>query len=180
MGGRPRPGPMQAIGGVKGSQVIDLSEIDTAVTGSLQLLNASMQAGQSILSKENLTLLEQVMPIPLADFPLPLSGSVNYRNAYSQSDDQTPTQFIYEAANCHLFYTPETQINPAITWALAANATWGSGTCVGGVQSTPDNSSTPLANGGLGTIDKTIDSAVHRPGTLKALGLLLALGSGMN
>ncbi|CRG88453.1 hypothetical protein PISL3812_05483 [Talaromyces islandicus] len=178
LGGRPRPDPMQAIGGIKGSQVLDLSYIDSYSSMAVSQLNQSIAAGKPLLSKENITRFAEVMPIPLADFPLKFGGgTINYRNTYTKDNDQIPTQFVYEAATCHLFYTPKTVTSPAASWALAANATWGSGSCVGGVQ--PDTS---LGSQSLDDSSNSADSdsnSVSSPGTHRALGLLLALGSGM-
>ncbi|KAH8694281.1 hypothetical protein BGW36DRAFT_430295 [Talaromyces proteolyticus] len=181
MGGRPSSNPMQAIGGIKGSQVEVLSNIDTGSQLAVSLLNGSITAGTPLLTTENMTRFEKVMPIPLENFPLPLAAgdrnSINYRNTYTKTDETTPTQFVYELATCHLFYTAQTLVNPAVTWAQAANATWGSGSCVGGIQ----------AGNSIGSqsFDDNVSSnsendSVSSPGTHTALGLLLALGSGMD
>jgi hypothetical protein len=142
MGGRPSTNPMQAVGGTKGSEVEVLSNIDLASQIAVSLLNTSITAGTPLLTRENITRLKEVMPTPLENFPFPLAtgsaNSINYRNTYTKIDETTPTQFVYELATCHLFHTAQTLVNPAVTWALAANATWGSGSCVGGKQA--DNS----------------------------------------
>ncbi|KAF4943874.1 hypothetical protein F66182_18705, partial [Fusarium sp. NRRL 66182] len=123
VGGRPRAGVMQAIGGIKGSEVLALSNIESMATTAASLLADSISSGSPILSDKNQTRFSQVNPIPLANFPLPISGSLNYLNTYTADDETTPTQFTYEAANCHIFYTAETLYKPSKTWALAANAT---------------------------------------------------------
>lgn len=105
---------------------------------------------------------------------MPISGSLNYLNTYTADDESTPTQFMYEAANCHIFYTAETLCQPSTTWALAANATWGSAQCVGPIQPSTD----------LGEYDEddtSITSSSSASSKLSiALGLLLALGSGLS
>lgn len=178
LGGRPRPDPMQAIGGIKGSQSLELTNIEMYSILASSLLNQSIADGKPILSEEHIARFAEVMPIPMEEFPLQFGGGgINYRNTYTKENDQIPTQFIYEAASCHLFYTAETLTNPAVSWALAANATWGSGSCVGGVQ--------PDVSIGSQSLDESTSSAdsnsddVASPGTHRALGLLLALGSGM-
>lgn len=35
-----------------------------------------------------------------------------------------PLQFVYEAANCRIFYTPQTIFNYTNLWMYAADATW--------------------------------------------------------
>lgn len=176
MGGRPLPGPMQAIGGVKGSQVLELSG-DGSLSQATDMARELAQAdGAQVLSQQDQSQFDQVMPIPLEDFPLPLSlGSVNYRNTFSQTNDQVPTQFVYEPANCHLFYTLDTLASPEATWALAANAVWGSGSCVGGVQQVQNNSD----NGGSDGSDGSDGSggSGSQDSMRKLLGLLLTLGN---
>lgn len=51
-------------------------------------------------------------------------GGVNFKNAFAPSDSQTPLQFLYEAANCRFFYTPEMITSAELTWRYAVNATW--------------------------------------------------------
>jgi hypothetical protein len=93
---------------------------------------------------------------------MPISGSLNYLNTYTADDETTPSQFMYEAANCHIFYTTETLYQHSTTWALAANVTWGSAQCVGGIQPRTD----------LGEYDEddtsttSSSSASHRPWVL--------------
>lgn len=175
VGGRPRAGVMQAIGGIKGSEVLDLSDIDSMATTAASLLADSISSGSPILSDQNQTRFSEVNPIPLIDFPMPISGSLNYLNTYTADDETTPTQFTYEAANCHIFYTAETLYQPSTTWALAANATWGSAQCVGGIQ----------PNTNLGEYDEEDDTSTTSSSSSSsdlstALGLLLALGSGLS
>lgn len=173
VGGRPRAGVMQAIGGIKGSEVLALTDIESMATTAASLLADSISSGSPILSDQNQTRFSEVNPISLADFPMPISGSLNYLNTYTADDDTTPTQFRYEAANCHIFYTAETLYEPSTTWALAANATWGSAQCVGGIQ----------ANTDLGEYDEDDDTSTTSTSSsdlTTALGLLLALGSGLS
>jgi hypothetical protein len=172
VGGRPRAGVMQAIGGIKGSEVLALTDIESMATTAASLLADSISSGSPILSDKNQTRFSEVNPIPLADFPMPIGGSLNYLNTYTADDETTPTQFTYEAANCHIFYTAETLYKPSRTWALAANATWGSAQCVGGIQ----------ANTDLGEYDENDDTSTSTSSSdlSTALGLLLALGSGLS
>lgn len=170
VGGRPRAGAMQAIGGIKGSEVLALTDLESVAKTAASLLADSISSGSPILSDKNQTRFREVNPIPLDNFPMPISGSINYLNTYTANDNTTPTQFTYEAANCHIFYTAETLYKPSTTWALAANATWGSVKCVGGIQ----------ANTDIGEYDDDDDTTTSTSGLSTALGLLLALGSGLS
>lgn len=46
--------------------------------------------------------------------------------------DGVPAQFVYEATDCRLFYTPLSIVDPQEQWRQAAEAAWGSGGCVAG------------------------------------------------
>lgn len=71
----------------------------------------------------------------------------NLRNAYKPNDaSQTPTQFIYEAANCRLFYTASDLYDMAGLWRRVANVAWGNGTCVQGSTTTADGRLPKYAN----------------------------------
>ncbi|OKL62436.1 hypothetical protein UA08_02672 [Talaromyces atroroseus] len=54
VGGRPISGPMQALGGIKGSEVQLLSTIDNAAQEAMYLLNSSI-SGNPILSSDNIS-----------------------------------------------------------------------------------------------------------------------------
>ena len=64
---------------------------------------------------------------------------VNFMNAIRPHDAElTPTQFIYDAADCRLWYTP-TMINDVTEiWRVAANAAWSNNSlCVAGSTGDP-------------------------------------------
>ena len=50
------------------------------------------------------------------------------------ADDQIPAQFVYEAADCRVFYTPEMIVDVTTMWRTVADTTWGTGasSCVAG------------------------------------------------
>lgn len=60
--------------------------------------------------------------------------SINVRDNILRQNlhDGTPAQFIYEPANCRLFYTPAMMGNVTALWEAAAEAAWGGGSCVAG------------------------------------------------
>ena len=47
-------------------------------------------------------------------------------------EDGVPAQFVYEAADCRLFYEPSMIINVTAIWKKAADAAWGTAKCVAG------------------------------------------------
>lgn len=50
-------------------------------------------------------------------------ASFNLRDQV-RKDESTPLQFVYEAANCRIFYTKDTVYNFGKLWRYAANAIW--------------------------------------------------------
>ncbi|KAJ4150104.1 hypothetical protein LMH87_010870 [Akanthomyces muscarius] len=131
-GGRPEEKPMQIMGGVRGAQASQYSELGLFVNKAAQAvqnLTNTSAAFSSDFKKEFI----KTTPIPLAKFPVRLAGgSVNLRNAYQQGNDDLPLQFQYQAADCRLFYTEENVRNPASIWKSAKDALWGGKGCVRG------------------------------------------------
>ena len=133
-GGRPQYGPMQALGGVKGGQYLSLPLLHRYISSAYDLAVNASQAGSPILTPEQLARFEEIAPPDPKNFSLRINrignGGVNFRNAYREGDDVTPLQFIYEAADCRIFYTAENYIDPATSWLAAANAMLNNGSCV--------------------------------------------------
>ncbi|KAI1091501.1 hypothetical protein F5B19DRAFT_483898 [Rostrohypoxylon terebratum] len=120
-GGRPQLGQMQSIGGTEGSQVLQLSEINQISSLAISAVTDPDQVKE--LQASELGVLAQGYAVRRALDPTS-PGSVNFKNAFAPSDSQTPLQFLYEAANCRFFYTPEMITSAELTWQYAVNATW--------------------------------------------------------
>lgn len=136
-GGRPQNGPMQAIGGVKGAQVQEFSEVTEILAAKKQALK-SENSTKPLLSEEELEQWDKYVPIPLSEFPyMVYSGSVNLLNAFGPKNNRIPRQFIYEAAECRRFYTIDNVLNQETTWASAADAMFHGGGCVPGSENGP-------------------------------------------
>src|SRR6266496_1256134 len=107
LGGRPQAAPMQAIGGVKGANVYNYGVIWQATQGVLE---------NGLLTQDQLAMFNDSLPIDPASFPLnvdPEFSSVNVRDNIRMGDaSQTPLQFVYEAADCRLFYTLNMAFDP--------------------------------------------------------------------
>ncbi|KAI1736468.1 hypothetical protein F4680DRAFT_461156 [Xylaria scruposa] len=126
-GGRPRTEPMQVMGGVRGAQAYEFSDIDNDMSVASFLVSND----PSLLTKDQITLADDVLPIGLKNLPLTIyGGGFNLRNAYQEGADHLPLQFDYQASDCRLFYTAENVANPASTWADARDAIWGDAGCV--------------------------------------------------
>lgn len=72
----------------------------------------------------------------------PADTSLNVRDNILPDNlaDGTPAQFVYEPADCRLFYTPAMMANVTAIWRAAAAAAWGNLTCNAG--SLPGSNST--------------------------------------
>ncbi|PON24205.1 hypothetical protein TGAM01_v206893 [Trichoderma gamsii] len=182
-GGRPQAGPMQGIGGVKGAQVQELSTLSSIYEFTTQVVQNATDAKKPLFTSKELDAFKDHIPLTLDQFPIRLtSGSVNYRNAFAPFDDQTPTHFIYQPADCRIFYTPASLISPEAKWGNVADAIWGGkGGCAFFVPARPPllfaepsstSSSKPASTTAAGK--KKTQSSAH-----KAVGLLLAMAEGL-
>ncbi|EXJ88414.1 hypothetical protein A1O1_05344 [Capronia coronata CBS 617.96] len=111
IGGRPQQGPMQAIGGVKGAQGFDqevlASWVDLFHSPQNMFLN---QANGTIWENFTTELISRANGV-----------GVNGRNHFRMGDDtQTPLQFVYEAADCRMWWTHEMLYDPSFLWARVA------------------------------------------------------------
>ncbi|KAK0708468.1 peptidase S41 family protein [Lasiosphaeris hirsuta] len=127
-GGRPRAGPMQALGAVRGGQYWSLAAIDGHVARARALAGG-------VLSQAEVNRFEALAPRGVDNMALRLhpgaEGGVNFRNAYGLgSSGEVPLQFVYEPAGCRLFFTAENVVRPESAWWDAAGAVWGGGRCV--------------------------------------------------
>ncbi|KAH8729861.1 hypothetical protein BGZ61DRAFT_492036 [Ilyonectria robusta] len=124
LGGRPMNLAMQALGGVKGTQVqtfaTTLENEETFIaalkndTQALRIIRDAIQA----LPKPNPPLLSS-------------TGSLNLLSGYTVHDlEGYPVHFKYEAANGRLFYTQEMITDVTEIWRQAASVAWNGASCV--------------------------------------------------
>ncbi|EEY20539.1 conserved hypothetical protein [Verticillium alfalfae VaMs.102] len=112
LGGRPNERPMQAVGGTKGGPILTL-DWGKAIFPDI----ASEERPPSDLRTAPFS---EVGP-PLAG-PPPEMIVVNSANVHLHDDDDAaPLQFVYEAANCRLFYTWETLTNLTNLWEAVSD-----------------------------------------------------------
>ncbi|KAM7202005.1 putative peptidase [Rhypophila sp. PSN 637] len=133
LGGRPQTGPMQSVGGVEGAQVFYLNELSAAAKAVLLLDPASN------ITDSELSLIDEGYAIMRAANPSS-PGAVNGKNAFSRLDSQNPLQFLYQSANCRVFWTREMLFDPLATWKKVVDATWGDSArlCVQGSRETDE------------------------------------------
>ena len=134
IGGRPNDEKMQTVGGVKGTNNYPWTFIHELVTDTYTL--APDQAGFF-----NSTLLYHYIDPDTYAIPFNRatgnSGQVNVRDGLRQGDqDQTPLQFVYDGADCRLYYTAEMTIDVSAIWEKVADVAWDGDSCVvGGISS---------------------------------------------
>ncbi|KAJ5632661.1 Interphotoreceptor retinol-binding [Penicillium lividum] len=129
-GGRPKNEPMQGVGGVKGGQSLGIDYINGYIQQANTLIRDSANTSSPLLTQAEWKKFNESSPSLEESFAW--SGSLNLRNEYDPDDDQTPLQFVYEAAECRLFYTLENYLQQETVWQAAAKAMFGSFGCVNG------------------------------------------------
>lgn len=155
IGGRPQARPMQAVGATKGARLIQFSTIYLAVVSLFSTMSASQSL--SLLSGPLGAILNATQPLVRTNGGQ--NGAVNGLNNYRMNDTtQTPLQFVYEAADCRLFYTPAMIQNVTNVWSAVADVQWGGPNstvkCVAGVtsgQNSTSSGNTTVSGTGSGT-----------------------------
>lgn len=129
IGGRPVAQPMQAVGGVKGTNDYPWSFIWQLVNDTITLADDSTIATSAELEAGVLGTYELYWDNRgVAD-----SGVVNARDGIAQGDTtETPLQFVYQAADCRIWYTAEMTVDVTAMWEKAVDVAWGGASCVVG------------------------------------------------
>lgn len=132
IGGRPQTGIMQSIAGVEGAQVFSFNKMASDAKAIIAL--APKDKKEEIQSGE-LGEIAKGYVLKRATTPK-RAGAINAKNAFSMSDASTPLQFLWEPANCRIFYTQEMLFRPEVAWKRAVDATWNNPMqfCVAGSQ----------------------------------------------
>ncbi|KAJ5085962.1 hypothetical protein N7532_010733 [Penicillium argentinense] len=90
-GGRPKDGPMQAIGGVKGSQVAKFSDFAQDLKNYAIIAKNATANGRPMLTVDQLQEWDQVIPCQLDEFPYKIqNGSVNQLSSFGRKNDRLP------------------------------------------------------------------------------------------
>lgn len=125
LGGRPNTDIIQAVGGVKGTNDFEWSDI------LLQVLYPFQIALLKTAEYYNSTALGKYTDLPLLRAT---SYAMNVRDGIRQGDEtETPLQFVYETADCRIFYTPEMVVDETAVWKSVADTAFnGVNHCVAG------------------------------------------------
>jgi hypothetical protein len=126
MGGLPSTSPIQGVAGTKGANNYQFGIIQ--YLAGLALETGTFEQQQKWANWTAMTDLNLLAVNRSND------NSVNVRDHIlpSNLEEGLPAQFVYEAADCRLFYEPEMILDVAATWEAAADAAWGNKPCVNG------------------------------------------------
>ncbi|KAK4569787.1 hypothetical protein LTR86_002756 [Recurvomyces mirabilis] len=125
LGGRPNKDIIQAVGGVKGTNDLPYDFILSGAEFPFQyqyLHNASYYNTTSLANYNDLSILRSTDSV------------VNARDGIRQGDaSELPLQFLYEPADCRIYYTPEMVVDETAVWKTVADTAFnGISHCVAG------------------------------------------------
>ncbi|KAL5354942.1 hypothetical protein BJX96DRAFT_140397 [Aspergillus floccosus] len=133
VGGRPQDGPMQTVGGSKGGEVP--SHIALAV--SIQMVVNITQA-YDLAGYDGLETLAN--PHPLLTRAGDDQSRIQLQDQIRKGDESgAALQYIYEAADCRLYYTTKTLFHPEAMWEAAWSAYQDTSKCVNGSTDQPSS-----------------------------------------
>ncbi|RKF73980.1 Peptidase S41 family protein ustP [Golovinomyces cichoracearum] len=127
IGGRPNREIIEGIGGTKGANSYSFSSI-------LKVTRQALDTGtpDQVASWESLT--------ALTDLPITRStdSAINVRDYILKAniDDGIPAQFVYQPADCRIYFEPAMTIDTQAIWNKVASVVWGDANCVAGSMKT--------------------------------------------
>ena len=136
MGGRPKEGLIQGVGGIKGSQTLGYSDVYSYVS----------QALSQATTDEQRAALERYTNIPMKRSS---AAALNTRDQIlpDNVEDGLPAQFVVEESDCRLYYTAEMATDITAIWKAAANSAFNGAKCnAGGISSSRINSRVDMRN----------------------------------
>jgi hypothetical protein len=145
IGGQPKTGPMQGVAGSKGAQVLNFLEVFREASNAYDFLASDQER---LNGTELGALVMAQRPLYRAGYSADGApfAAINLRDNIRQGDNtNTPLEFVYEAADCKLFYTEAQFGDVTEVWKATVDARWSNSKgCV--EKSTGDKSS---ISGGL-------------------------------
>ncbi|KAH8714821.1 hypothetical protein GQ44DRAFT_713424 [Phaeosphaeriaceae sp. PMI808] len=128
LGGRPRSGITQAVGGVKGTNNYPWTYIRDLVQYTVTELNSTVAESEALQKTELGDYFSDVV-FNRASTGQPIN--VNFRDGIRDSDIKNhdknglPLQFVYEASDCRILYTKAMTVDVTAIWKAVADTTWG-------------------------------------------------------
>jgi hypothetical protein len=131
VGGRPNDNAsMAAVGGTRGARAWSFAAIVQPANASTQIVALEgTSEDAALLNTTGVSAL--IEAYPLAAFRG--TGSVNSRDLIKKADQESgvPAQFRYDPADCRIWYTMESVVNPVALWKDVAAVAWGGEGCIG-------------------------------------------------
>lgn len=123
-GGRPTKKPMQAVGGVRGAQVLGFHDIYNLTRRNMESQFTEVSPGQKAS-------LSKLTTLP---FQRSTVARLNVRDQILRRNlkDGVPAQFVKEPAECRLFWTLPMLSDVSEVWKAAADAAWNGARCAAG------------------------------------------------
>ncbi|KAF2630108.1 hypothetical protein BU25DRAFT_336304 [Macroventuria anomochaeta] len=175
VGGRPQEGPMQGVGGTKGAQVFSWDDIQLRMQATYFLGSPEQQAQWDTMDLGKTALATQLFKRSAYQGGR-VAGGVNLKDNLRQNDASgTPLEFMYEAADCRMFFTAAMVTDVTELWKGVADRMFKNGTdmCVKGSTGDPTSvSAGGQKRAGDGTIAKgkgvnsTMKSVASGPATM--------------
>jgi hypothetical protein len=116
VGGRANTGPMQAVGGTKGSLVLQAEYFQSVASYMIQTFAET---------KSDVDDWTALLPTPFSINAH--AASVNFQDNIRKGleSDGIPTQFLNDSASCRIWYEPQMYLNVTQTWSKVAEVAFG-------------------------------------------------------
>ncbi|EGD98080.1 hypothetical protein TESG_05470 [Trichophyton tonsurans CBS 112818] len=125
VGGRPQPGPMQAVGGVKGPNVLTFRYLYYVLSVLYEKLSTAQERAVLDMTRAGEMYNKGLYVLGRLE-TRGRHSSINFRNAIWDEDKaRTPRQFVNEPAECKAFFTPDSLYDPLSWWKRITTSWWG-------------------------------------------------------
>jgi hypothetical protein len=117
IGGRPRAGPMQPVGGTKGSLVIRVPQLSRIAEFIVQAFASTEDEAERWV---------ETLPIYSSGINF-MDASINFQDNIRKGleKDGIPTQFLNDTASCRVWYTPDEYLDVETLWTKVAQVSFG-------------------------------------------------------
>ncbi|RMZ70259.1 peptidase S41 family [Pyrenophora seminiperda CCB06] len=135
IGGRPQPGPMQGVGGTKGAQVFAWDDIQIRMQAVFFLGSPEQQKEWNNTDLGKTAFAKQLFKRSAYNAGQ-IAGGVNLKDNLRLTDTSgTPLEFMYEAADCRMWFTSKMVSDVTEVWKGVADRMFmGNGTMMGCVE----------------------------------------------
>lgn len=142
MGGRPRPGPIQGVGGIKGAQTLGFDDVYADAQYALAV-------GQHVVDPAQRAALLRYSDLAVNRST---AAALNTRDQILRGDVAAglPAQYVREDADCRLYWTPPMLRDVTAVWRAVARAAFYGDACAAGAIDAKKKAPAPAAYPGQG------------------------------